>query len=99
MPGKAWGTGTRQYAEVLPLGGAGLLRFQSVCRSCALHVLWRQVEYPRRPTRSQVQFEIVDKRVAFADNGTLIPGGRGPYNVSIVLKVCGGRGPMGASRT
>ncbi len=46
---------------------------------------------PLSCTCSQVQFEIVDKRVAFADNGTLIPGGRGPYNVSIVLKV----GPEG----
>ncbi len=35
----------------------------------------------------QLQFEIQDKRVAFADNGTLLPGGRGPYNVTVVLKV------------
>ncbi|EFJ48005.1 hypothetical protein VOLCADRAFT_117761 [Volvox carteri f. nagariensis] len=41
--------------------------------------------------RLQVQFEVVDKRVAFADNGTLLPGGRGPYNVTVVLKGVGVR--------
>ncbi|KXZ42251.1 hypothetical protein GPECTOR_175g219 [Gonium pectorale] len=39
--------------------------------------------------RLQVQFEVLDKRVAFADNGTLLPGGRGPYNVTIILKGVG----------
>lgn len=44
--------------------------------------------------RLQVAFEVLDKRVAFADNGTLLPGGRGPYNVTVVLKVrdCAGAG-------
>ncbi|KAG2425141.1 hypothetical protein HXX76_013895 [Chlamydomonas incerta] len=39
--------------------------------------------------RLQIQFEVLDKRVAFADNGTLLPGGRGPYNVTVVLKGVG----------
>ncbi|KAG2483407.1 hypothetical protein HYH03_017715 [Edaphochlamys debaryana] len=39
--------------------------------------------------RLQIQFEVVDKRVAFANNGTLLAGGRGPYNVSVVLKGVG----------
>ncbi|PNH00541.1 hypothetical protein TSOC_013631, partial [Tetrabaena socialis] len=39
--------------------------------------------------RLQVQLEVVDKRVAFADNGTLLAGGRGPYNVTVVLKGVG----------
>ncbi|GIL56325.1 hypothetical protein Vafri_11699 [Volvox africanus] len=41
--------------------------------------------------RLQVQFEVVDKRVAFKDDGTLLPGGRGPYNVTVVLKGVGVR--------
>ncbi|GIL89184.1 hypothetical protein Vretimale_18615 [Volvox reticuliferus] len=41
--------------------------------------------------RLQVQFEVVDKRVAFKADGTLLPGGRGPYNVTVVLKGVGVR--------
>ncbi|GFR46133.1 hypothetical protein Agub_g7648 [Astrephomene gubernaculifera] len=45
--------------------------------------------------RLQVAFELLDKRLAFAENGTLMPGGRGPYNVTVVLKGVGVR-EMGA---